>query len=50
MQGNRISQLIQMISIGISDTTSVDSPAIPRKWRIVDPAPRDLAKGRRPVL
>ena len=29
MQGSRISQLIQMGSIGISDTTPVDSPCHP---------------------
>jgi hypothetical protein len=38
MQRSRISQLIQMRSIGISDTTSVDSPCHPRKSRIVGPA------------
>jgi hypothetical protein len=31
MQGSRISQLIQMGSIGISDTTSVDSACHPEE-------------------
>ena len=44
MQGRRISQLIQMRSIGTSDTTSVDSACHPRKWRIVGPAPRDIGR------
>jgi hypothetical protein len=43
MQGSQISQLIQMVSIGMSDTTPVDS-AVPSKWRIVGSAPRDLGR------
>jgi hypothetical protein len=35
MQGRRITRLIQMGSIGISDTTPVASPWLLRKWRIV---------------
>jgi hypothetical protein len=43
MRCRRISQLIQMRSIGISDTTSVDSPLPSRgNWRIVGPAPHAL--------
>jgi hypothetical protein len=42
MQRSQISQHIQMGSIGISDTTSVD--VVARKWRIVGSAPRDLVE------
>jgi hypothetical protein len=48
MQRSQISQLIQMRSIGISDTSSVwIRPAIPKKWHIVGAAPPTLIPQRR---
>jgi hypothetical protein len=44
MQRNRISQLIQMRSIGISDTRRRIEPAIPGKWHIVGPTACDLGR------
>jgi hypothetical protein len=42
MQRSRISQLIPMRSIGYRIQRRWIHPAIPEKWRIVGPAPRDL--------
>jgi hypothetical protein len=42
MRRSQISQLIQMVSIGISDTTPVDSPSHPEEIAHCRPASRDL--------